>query len=162
MRSNRRAPARRGAPVSEAIDAQLEVRDLAPGLWIWRIRHPGWTEDDDWQPIVTCICADLGHERLVLDPLVPRPDASAVWDRLDARPPTAVVVLIPDHVRGCWAPPAVYQAAKRAGSRIESSVDFLVRRYGCAAYGPATFEPGQELETPVQAIAPDRVLPGGA
>jgi hypothetical protein len=38
----------------------------------------------------------------------------------------------------------------------------LVGRYGCATYGPATFEPGQELETPVQPIAADMVLPGGA
>jgi len=153
---------KRVAPVIEGIDPQLEVRDLGPGLWIWRVLHPGWTEEDDWQPIVTCTCVDLGHERLLLDPLVPPADASAVWDRLDARPPTAVVLLIPDHVRPCWSVPGVYQAAKRAGSRREWSVDFLVRRYGCAAYGPATFEPGVALETPVRAIAADMVLPGGA
>jgi hypothetical protein len=35
---------------------------------------------------------------LVLDPLAPSNDASAVW-RLDARPLTAIVVLEPDHVR---------------------------------------------------------------
>ena len=153
---------KRVAPVIEGIDPQLEVRDLGPDLWIWRVRHPGWTEEADWQPIVTCTCVDLGHERLLLDPLVPPPDASPVWDRLDARPPTAVVVLIPDHVRPCWRVPALHQAAKRAGNRIEWSVDFLVRRYGCAAYGPAAFEPGEELETPVHAIAADTVLPGGA
>ena len=103
----------------EGIDPQLEVRDLGPGLWIWRVLHPGWTEDADWQPVVTCTCVDLGDERLLLDPLVPPPDASPVWDRLDARPPTAVVVLIPDHVRPTWQAPAVLEAAKRAGNRIE-------------------------------------------
>jgi hypothetical protein len=144
------------------IGPQLEVRDLGPDLWIWRVLHPAWTAEADWQPIVTCTCVDLGDERLVLDPLVPPPDASPVWDRLDARPPTAVVTLLPDHVRPSWRPPAVIDAAKRAGTRIECSVDFLVRRYGCVAYGPATVEPGQELETPVQAIAADMVLPGGA
>jgi len=152
----------RVAPVIEGIDPQLEVRDLGPDLWIWRVRHPAWTAEADWQPIVTCTCVDLGPERLLLDPLVPPPDASPVWDRLDARPPTAVVVLIPDHVRPSWRGPADYQAATRAGTRIEWSVDVLVRRYGCAAYGPATVEPGQELQTPMQAIAADMVLPGGA
>src|SRR5207253_7464614 len=93
------------APMIERIDAQLEVRDLGPGLWIWRILHPGWTEDADWQPIVTCTCVDLGSERLLLDPLVPPPDASSVWGRLDARPPTAVVTLLPDHVRPSWRAP---------------------------------------------------------
>ena len=156
-----RSTAKRVAPVIEGIDPQLEVRDVGPDLWIWRVLHPGWTEEDDWQPIVTCTCVNLGPERLLLDPLVPPPGASLVWDRLDARPPTAVVVLIPDHVRPCWSAPAVYQVAKRAGNRIEWSVDFLVRRYGCATYGPATFEPGQELEAPVHPIAADMVLPGG-
>ncbi len=143
-------------------DPRLAVRDLGPGLWIWRVLHPGWTEEADWPPVVTCICVDLGEERLLLDPLVPPSEASAVWDRLDARPPTAVVTLLPDHLRPAWRPPAVIDAAKRAGSRIEWSVDLLVRRYGCAAYGLATFEPGQELETPLQPIAADTVLPGGA
>src|SRR5882724_9000198 len=105
----------------EGIGPQLEVRDLGPGLWIWRLLHPGWTEGEDWQPIVTCICVDLGRERLLLDPLVPPPDASPFWDRLDSRPPTAVVTLIPDHVRPCWREPSVLQAARRAGSRIELS-----------------------------------------
>ena len=83
-------------------DPQLEVRDLRPDLWIWRIRHPGWTAEADWQPMVTCTCADLGRERLLLDPLVPPPDAKAFWERLDARQPTAVVTLLPDHVRPTW------------------------------------------------------------
>src|SRR5438094_9677172 len=106
---------------AESIDPQLEVRDLGPGLWIWRIRHPAWTQDEDWQPIVTCMCVDLGAERLLFDPLVPPPDASPVWDRLDARPPTAVLTLIPDHVRPVWRQPAAYEAAKRDGERIEWS-----------------------------------------
>ena len=146
----------------ERIDPHLEIRDLGPDLWIWRVLHPGWTEDADWQPMVTCTVVDLGHERLILDPLVPPPDATAVWDRLDEWPPTAVLLLIPDHVRPCWRAPAVVRAERRAGRRIEQSLDYLVRRYGCAAYGPAAFGPGEELETPVRAIAPDMVLPGGA
>jgi len=145
----------------DEVDPQLQVRDLGPGLWIWRVLHPGWTDEADWQPIVTCTCVDLGSERLLLDPLVPPPDARAVWDRLDARPPTAVVTLLPDHIRPTWDTPAAHQAA-REGGRIEWSVDLLVRRYGCAAYGPATFEPGEELGTPVRKIEPDATLPGGA
>ncbi len=38
----------------DGVDPQLQVRDLGPGLWIWRVHHPGWTGDADWQPIVTC------------------------------------------------------------------------------------------------------------
>jgi hypothetical protein len=115
-----------GAPLQQLTDPQLAVHDLGPGLWIWRIRHPNWTEDADWQPVVTSICADVGAERLILDPLAPPPDARAVWDRLDARPPTAVCVLIPDHVRPC-----------SGASEAPTSVDLLVRRYGCPTYSLA-------------------------
>jgi hypothetical protein len=144
------------------VDPQLRVQDLGPGLWIWRLLHPGWSEEVDWQPIVTTVCVDLGRERLLVDPLVPPPHASAVWDRLHARPPTAVVLVIPDHVRPIWTEPTVYQAARRGGSRKETSIDFLVRRYRCAAYGPATLDPGDEVETPLRPIVADLVLPGGA
>jgi len=146
----------------ETVDPQLEVVDLGPGLWIWRVLHPGWTAEDDWQPMVTCTVVDLGRERLIVDPLVPPLDASAVWDRLDARPPTAVVLVIPDHVRPIWTEPAVHLAARRAGSRTETSIDYLVRRYRCPAYGPATLEPGDEVKTPLRPIVADMVLPGGA
>jgi hypothetical protein len=137
--------------VIESSDSLLEVHDLAPGLWIWRTRHPGWTEGADWQPVVTSICADLGDQRLILDPMAPPPDAKTVWDRLDARPPTAVFVLNPDHVRPC-----------SSVSETRWSVDLIVRRYSCQAYGPATFMPGQQPETPMRALVPGMELPGGA
>jgi hypothetical protein len=35
----------------------------------------------------------------VLDPLAPPEDATEVWARLDARPPTMAAILKPDHVR---------------------------------------------------------------
>src|SRR5258708_19839039 len=79
--------------------SQVEIRDVAPGLWIWRLEHPYWRPGQGWEPIVASTCAESGGETLVLDPLAPPEDATAVWKRLDARPPTAVVVLKPDHVR---------------------------------------------------------------
>jgi glyoxylase-like metal-dependent hydrolase (beta-lactamase superfamily II) len=63
-----------------------------------------------------------------------------VWKRLDARPPTAIVVLKPDHVR---------------------DVDVFVPRYGVPAFGPGLFfrydTPGTEL----QWVEPGSQLPGG-
>jgi hypothetical protein len=64
---------------------------------------------------VASTCVELGGERLVLDPLAPSESAVEVWGRLDAHPPTAAVVLKPDHVR---------------------DVDRFVQRYGIRAYGP--------------------------
>src|SRR6185312_2931166 len=91
----------------------VEILDIAPGLWIWRVRHPAWRDELDWDPFVTSVCVASGGEVAVLDPM-----GEAPWERLDAEGPTLVAVLKPDHVR---------------------DVDLFVRRYGIPAYGPYLF-----------------------
>jgi hypothetical protein len=104
----------------------------------------------DWQQIVTCVCVDAGRERWLLDPLLPPHDATQVWDRLVQRLPTAVAILKPDHLRETW------------DDRKTWSVDALVRRYGCHAFGPGVWDPDMRLpETDVQTIVPGHQLPGG-
>jgi hypothetical protein len=75
--------------MTERMLPNVEVIDLAPGLWIWRLEHPTWNPDVDWQQMVTCVCVDAGSELWLLDPLLPPDDATQVWDRLAQRPPTA-------------------------------------------------------------------------
>ncbi|HWM85476.1 MAG TPA: amino acid racemase [Kofleriaceae bacterium] len=117
-----------------------QVRDVAPGLWIWRAAHPGWRPGCDWHPVVTSTCVESGGEVLLLDPLAPPDDATEVWQRLDARPPTVVVVLKPDHVR---------------------SVDRFVRRYGARAFGPRLFWRDDVPDAQLEPIEPGSRLPGG-
>jgi hypothetical protein len=118
----------------------VEVRDVATGLWIWRLEHPHWKPGQGWEPLVTCTCVESRGETLVLDPLAPPPHAADVWKRLDARPPTAVVVLKPDHVR---------------------DVDLFVRRYGARAFGPRLFFRYDVPEADLEPIDPGSQLPGG-
>jgi hypothetical protein len=118
----------------------VEIRDVAPGLWVWRLEHPAWRPGLDWEPFVTSTYVESGGETLVLDPLAPPADAIEVWERLDARPPTAVVVLKPDHVR---------------------DVDLFVRRYESRAFGPYLFWRGDAPETELEPIEPGSKLPGG-
>jgi Ankyrin repeats (many copies) len=128
----------------------VKIIDLAPGLWIWRLEHPAWKPQVDWQEVVTCICIDAGGERWLLDPLLPPDDATDFWKRLAERPPTAVAVLTPDHMRETW------------GDRRTWSVDALVRRYGCQAFGPGVWDPDMgPPKTEVQMILPNHELPGG-
>jgi glyoxylase-like metal-dependent hydrolase (beta-lactamase superfamily II) len=112
-----------------------ELRDVAPGLWIWRVEHPDWKPGLDWEPLVTSTCVESGGEVAVLDPI-----ASGDWERLDARPPTLAVVLKPDHVR---------------------DVDLFVQRYGVRAFGPRLFFRDDVPETELEPVEPGDELPGG-
>src|SRR5579859_3475141 len=118
----------------------VEVRDVAPALWIWRVEHPDWRPGLDWEQLVTSTCVESGGEVAVLDALAPPQEAAAIWDRLDARPPTLAVVLKPDHVR---------------------DVDLFVRRYECRAFGPWLFWRGDAPQTELEPIEPGSELPGG-
>jgi len=117
-----------------------EIRDVAAGLWIWRVEHPDWAPHVGWDPAVTSTCVESGGEVVVIDALVPETGADAVWARLDDRRPTAAVVLKPDHVR---------------------SVDRIVQRYRARAFGPSLFWRDDIPETDLEAIEPGSELPGG-
>jgi len=116
-----------------------EIRDVAPGLWLWRLSYPDWHEEAGWPEVVSSTCVESGGEVAVLDALAP-PEGSPVWERLDARPPTIAVVLKPDHVR---------------------DVDLFVGRYGCRAFGPRLFDRHNIPETELEPIEPGSRLPGG-
>jgi hypothetical protein len=119
---------------------EYELRDVAPGLWIWRVAHPEWAPHVAWEPKVTSTCVESGGEIAVLDALAPPENAAEIWTRLDARPPTLAVVLKPDHIR---------------------DVDLFVRRYGARAFGPYLFWRQNIPETELEGIEPESRLPGG-
>jgi hypothetical protein len=112
----------------------VEIRDVAPGLWIWRQDHPDWQPDAGWDPPVTSTCVESGGEVALLDALAPPEDAEEFWARLEARPPTMLVV---------------------------RSVDLFGRRYGIPAFGPDVFYRGDVPETELEWIGPGTQLPGG-
>jgi hypothetical protein len=117
-----------------------ELRDVAPGLWVWLTEHPDWKPGLDWPRLVTSTCVESGGEVALLDPLAPAATDADVWARLDARPPTFVVVLKPDHVR---------------------DVDLFVGRYSARPFGPRLFWRDDIPDTELEPIEPGSVLPGG-
>jgi glyoxylase-like metal-dependent hydrolase (beta-lactamase superfamily II) len=117
-----------------------EIRDVATGLWLWRVAHPNWNPGVEWEPLVTSTCVESGEEVAFLDPIAPPGEAEDVWDRLDARPPTFLVILKPDHVR---------------------DVDLFARRYGARAFGPSLFWRDDIPDTDLEPIEPGSELPGG-
>ena len=116
-----------------------EVLDVMPGLWLWRVDYPDWRPGLGWGPTVNSTCVESGREVALLDPIAP-PENSEVWARLDAKPPTLVVVLKPDHVR---------------------DVDLFVRRYEVRAFGPSLFWRTNVPETELEGLEPGTELPGG-
>jgi hypothetical protein len=120
----------------------VEIRDVAPGLWLWRQPHWEWREGDDWEPEVSSFVVESGADVVLLDPLAPPPgsaDGRAVYDRLEASPPTAIVVLKPDHVR---------------------DVDQFAHWYDIPAYGPWLFWQGDAPRTPLSPARVGTELPG--
>jgi glyoxylase-like metal-dependent hydrolase (beta-lactamase superfamily II) len=127
-------------PVKPGAQSQVEIRTVAEGLWIWRLEHPHWKPGQGWEPVVASTCVESRGQTLVLDPLAPPADAAEFWEKLDARPPSAVAVLKPDHVR---------------------DVDAFVRRYRARAFGPRLFFRYDVPETDLEFIEPGSRLPGG-
>lgn len=118
----------------------VEIRDVAPGLWLWRQPHWEWREDDDWEPEVSSFVVESRGEVVLLDPLAPPPSAPEVYERLEAARPTAIVVIKPDHRR---------------------DVDLFVHWYAAAACGPWLYERGDAPTTELTPVRPGDELPGG-
>jgi hypothetical protein len=118
----------------------VEVRDVLPGLWLWRQPHPDWRDGSDWEPEVSSFAVESRGVAVLIDPLAPPPSARAVWDRIDALDPTVAIVLKPDHVR---------------------DVDLFVRWYGVDAYGPYLYWPEDIPRTALSPVRPGDALPGG-
>jgi len=117
-----------------------ELRDVGPGLWLWRLDYPDWRPGVGWGPTVASTCVESGGEVTLIDPLAPPEESDEVWERLDARPPTVVAVLKPDHVR---------------------DVDLIVRRYGAKPFGPYLFWRHDIPDSELEPIEPGMKLPGG-
>jgi len=117
-----------------------EIRDVADGLWLWQREYPDCHPRNDWGPVVASTCIESEGEVVLLDALAPETDDDDLWQRLDARPPTSVVVLKPDHVR---------------------DVDLFARRYGARAFGPYLFFRHNIPETELEPVFPGSELPGG-
>ena len=118
----------------------LQPIDVTPDLWVWRVAYPDWRPEAGWERVVSSTCVTAGGEVALIDPLAPPAEATDVWERLDASPPTMVVILKPDHVR---------------------DVDLFVERYGARAFGPWLFWRSNIPATELEPIEPGSELPGG-
>jgi hypothetical protein len=60
----------------------LELRDVAPSLWIWRMEHPDHEPGHGWDSLVTSSCVEPGGEVAVLNGLAPEGELR-IWTTLE-------------------------------------------------------------------------------
>jgi hypothetical protein len=60
------------------------MREIAPGLWRWTVRHPEWTPEEEWPPEVGCVAYETGDTLVLIDPLVLPGNAKSLWPTIDA------------------------------------------------------------------------------
>jgi hypothetical protein len=118
----------------------VELRDVAPGLWLWRQPHPDWSEGSDWEPEVSSFAVESRRARILLDPLAPHPSEREAWERIGSFAPDTAVVLKPDHVR---------------------DVELFVRWFGVRAYGPYLYWRDDVPRIELEEIRVGDELPGG-
>jgi hypothetical protein len=119
----------------------VEIRDVAPGLWLWRHPHWEWREGVDWEPEVASFVVESGGEVVLLDPLAPPPIAGrAVYERLERTPPTRIVIVKPDHVR---------------------DVGLFAHWYGIPAHGPWLFWKDDTPNIELEPMLVGEEVPGG-
>jgi hypothetical protein len=119
--------------ISQMEAVELELIDVAPGLWLWQVQYREWPRDHGWDGKVVSTCVESGGEIALIDPLALANEPSVLWDRLGARPPKFIVILKPDHVR---------------------DVVFFARRYNIRAFGPKVFHRNDVPETELEYIYP--------
>jgi hypothetical protein len=103
------------------------VRELRPGLWHWESAHPGWSEGEPWDQVVSSYAIDDGERLLLFDPLaVP----GELEERASGREPV-VVLTAPWHERDAQSLVERLNAAVFA-PRPDTQED-LMRKYGITA-----------------------------
>jgi len=119
----------------------VEIRDVAPGLWLWRHRHWEWREGDDWEPEVASFVVESRGEVVLIDPLAPPPiEGREVYERLERPRPTRIAIVKPDRVR---------------------DLDLFAHWYGIPAHGPWLFWKGDAPREEVQPLTITEEIPGG-
>jgi glyoxylase-like metal-dependent hydrolase (beta-lactamase superfamily II) len=111
----------------------MEVAELAPGLWRWTARHPEWTsaDEDEWDPDIGCVYAEIDGRIVTIDPLVPSEpaDRDRFWLALDRDverlgPPVVLTTTV-DHVRSAAAVVERYGVAGRAPVGVKAFLTAL-------------------------------------
>jgi hypothetical protein len=103
------------------------VRELAPGLWHWQARHPGWRPSEPWDERVSSYAIDDGERLLVFDPIAP---PSELVERAADRE-TTIVLTAPWHERD------MQSLVERLGVPVYAprpdSAQYLMDTYGLTA-----------------------------
>jgi len=97
------------------------ARELRPGLWYWRARHPEWTPDAPWPQDVSSHAIAAGARLLLFDPLAVPDEVLALVGERDP----VIVLTAPWHERDAqslveqWSAPIFTPPADTARDLID-------------------------------------------
>ena len=87
----------------------MDTEQIAPNLWHWTARHPGWKPESrgadglGWEEIVSSYAVVAGDVLVLIDPQVPGDDTDRFWEALDgdveAHGPPAILITVFWHAR---------------------------------------------------------------
>ena len=129
----------------------MRVDEIAPGLWRWTGRHPGWSPASDWPQEVGCVYFEAPGTVVLLDPLIPPEDRERFLEALDrdverAAKPVAILLTTDSHAR------SRDELAERYGAESDTTPEGVERVdtgwYGEASYlltGPGALVTGDVL-----------------
>jgi glyoxylase-like metal-dependent hydrolase (beta-lactamase superfamily II) len=93
----------------------MDVRQVAPGLWLWSAPHPNWPGARHWPEDVNCVYYEAADATVLIDPLIPTGEDTEFWQALDrdverAGQPVAVLLTAPWHMRSALVVAERYSA----------------------------------------------------
>jgi hypothetical protein len=127
----------------------MDVIEIAPGLWRWSTRHPGWTPDEEWEPDVGSVYWEAEHAVVLIDPLIPADAAERnrfllALDRDVERAARPVAILL----TCAWHSRSAAAIAERYGAGLLAPDVETERVAGATLFAPGGELPGGAIAVP--------------
>jgi hypothetical protein len=124
----------------------MQIAEIRPHLWRWTARHPEWTPEEGWEPVVGSYALVENDTLVLFDPLVPGDEEERFWRALDDdvehHGPPQILLTVFWHARSTQA--------------------ILDRYEGSRAFAPAAAESQARERVPtVETYDHETALPGG-
>jgi hypothetical protein len=133
----------------------VNIHEVAPGLWYWTAPHPEWRGATDWPEQVGCVCYRAPETAVLIDPLMPPGEESALWELVAGLGQRVDVLLTASwHRRDAQVLAERYGTTVWAHERARQGLDFPTRS-DALPDGVEAFTPDADREGQVAFYLPE-------